>query len=216
MLGTRTRLHISLCALALLLVACPATAEDASAPVPHDGPSLIGFLFENYYESDLVELSRRASWISEYDLAVALHLERASGVTLDEIVTWRRQGSSWDAITRRCGLGCEVFFVELTDAETLLPDPYARPYVTWDEHPGADQRLSDIEIRELVLLRAMSDYCGASADEIVKLRAAGHSPKAIAAVHPPRPRREAVSTHLEKLSLPSDPVDVTSEADDQH
>ncbi len=204
MLHMRTLLRIASHTAAALLVAFVASADDASSPSSERGPSQIGFLFVNYYHSDLAELESRATWISEYDLAVALHLVRASGIELDEIVAWRREGSSWDAITRRCGLGCEIYFVELT-AETALAEPYARPYLTWDARPGADQRLSDVEVRELVLLRAMSDYLRASADEVVTLRTAGQSPKAIAAMHPPRQRAGSVSAQHERLAPPSAP-----------
>ncbi len=198
-LGTMHR--IASYTLALLLIALVAPAEDRDASADR-GPSQIGFLFVNYYGRDLAELERRATWISEYDLAVALHLERRSDVALDQIVAWRREGSSWDAITRRCGLGAETYFVPLRT--TALPEPYARPYVMWKQRPGSDQRLSDVEVRELVLLRAMSDYCSASAEEVVRLRAAGHTPKAIVAERPPRGRggasqaQEHVAPHDEQ------------------
>ena len=200
-MGTLQR--IASYSLVLLLVALRAPAEDASAPIVDSGPSQIGFLFVNYYGTDMVELERRAAWISEYDVAVALHLVRRSNVEFDEIVAWRRAGSSWDAITRHCGLGCEVYYVRL-QPDTALQEPYARPYATWDERPGVDLRLTDVEIRELVLLRAMSDYCQASADEVVTLRSAGQSPKAIAADHPPRQRPGSLSSAPERSAPPSD------------
>ena len=69
--------------LVLLLVALQAPAEDACPPTedkntpaenasaldPAIGPSQIGFLFVNYYGTDMVELERRSAWISEYDVA---------------------------------------------------------------------------------------------------------------------------------------------------
>jgi len=154
----------------------------AAGPV---GPLQLGFLFAGYYGADLSGLERRSAWISESDLAVALQIERLTHRRLDDIVTWRREGSSWDAITRRCNLGCEVYFVQLP-ADLPLPEPYARPYRLWRQQPGVDQRLSDAEVREMVLLHALSDYCSIAPPEVVRLRAAGQSPKAIAAAHPPR------------------------------
>lgn len=195
-------------ALGLLLVAPGALADSANTP-PHDGsPSQMGFLFTDYYRIDPAALEQPTEWISEYDLAVALHIMRHSDVELDQIVTWRRGGSSWDAITRRSGLSCEIYFVEL-EADRALPEPYARPYVTWDEKPGSDLHLNDVEIRELVLLRAMSDYCQTAAEEVVRLRVAGHAPRAIAAFHPPRRGNRRTSSASERLapphSVPSDP-----------
>lgn len=200
MLGMSTLHRIASYTLVLLLVALAAPAEDVR-PSAERGPSQIGFLFVNYYGRDLTDLERRAAWVSEFDLAVALHLVRHCDVELDQIVTWRREGSSWDAITRRCGLGCEIYYVEL-DTDGDLPDPYARPYATWIDKPGADLRLSDVEVRELVLLRAMSEYTKGTAEEIVRLRAAGQTPKAIAAEFPPRHRSHSMSEARERTAPP--------------
>ncbi|MFQ5599625.1 MAG: hypothetical protein ACE5G2_03635 [Candidatus Krumholzibacteriia bacterium] len=176
--------------LACLLVVAPAAGAETGPKGAPDPVSLqLGFLFVNYYGADLEKLEQRAAWISEFDLAVALQLVRLSDADLDDIVTWRREGGSWDAITRRCRLGCEIFFVELP-VNLELPEPYARPYATWSTRPGADQRLTDEEVRELVILRAMSEHCQLAPEDVVRLRSAGQSPKAIVAVHPPSRRAE--------------------------
>ena len=177
----RTGLYTSFL-VSLALATPPRERVPAAGPV---GPLQLGFLFAGYYGADLPGLERRSAWISESDLAVALQLVRLTHRRLDDIVTWRREGSSWDAITRRCNVGCEVYFVELP-ADLQLPEPYARPYRLWRDQPRADQRLSDAEVREMVLLHALSEYCGMAPPEVVRLRAAGQSPKAIAAAHPPR------------------------------
>ena len=150
---------------------------------PDDVPLQLEFLFVHYYGADLDDLERRATWISEYDLAVALHLVKLAEVDLDDIVTWRREGSSWDSITRRCQLGCEAFYVDIP-ANVTLPAPYARPYATWRAHPGADLRLTDEEVRELVILAAISEHCRLAPEEVVELRSAGQTPRAIVAMHP--------------------------------
>jgi hypothetical protein len=146
-------------------------------------PLQLEFLFVHYYGANLDDLERRATWISEYDLAVALHLVKLAEVDLDDIVTWRREGSSWDSITRRCQLGCEVFYVDIP-AKVTLPAPYARPYATWRKRPGADLRLTDEEVRELVLLAAISEHCRLAPAEVVELRSSGQTPRAIVAMHP--------------------------------
>lgn len=164
----------------------PITTDPPQVPVMFDVddvPQQLGFLFVDYYGADLQDLEKRATWISEYDLAVALHLTRLADIDLDEIVKWRREGSSWDAITRRCALGCEVFYVDIPN-DVTLPAPYARPYVTWRQQPGADLRLTDEEVRELVLLAALSEHCSLAPEQVVQLRSAGQTPRAIFAMHP--------------------------------
>lgn len=167
------------------LMALPLNAQITSGT---DVPLQLGFLFVNHYGATLEELEPRAAWVSEYDLVVALELARVSDTELDDIIGWRREGSSWDAITRRCGLGCEIYYVELA-ADVELVEPYARPYRVWDEEPQSDQRLKDEEIRELVLMSALSEHCRVPAEEIVRLRMAGQTPRAIVAMH--RPDRDA-------------------------
>jgi hypothetical protein len=164
-----------------LLLVVPVNAQYSPET---DAPLQLGFLFVNHYGADIKQLEARAAWVSEYDLAVALQLVRVSETELDEIISWRRQGSSWDAITRRCGLGCEVYYMELA-ADLELPEPYARPYKVWDESPGSDQRLTDEEIRELVLMSALSEHCKVLPEEVVRLRTAGQTPRAIVAIHRP-------------------------------
>jgi hypothetical protein len=162
-------------------LAFPTNAQVTSGT---DVPLQLGFLFVNHYGADLKALEARAAWVSEYDLAVALQLASISRTKLDEIISWRREGSSWDAITRRCQLGCEVYFIELS-ADVELSAPYARPYAVWDETPGADQRLTDEEIRELVLMAALSKHCKIEPEQVVRLRMAGQTPRAIVALHRP-------------------------------
>jgi len=163
------------------LLAIPTNAQITSGSEP---TLQLGFLFVNHFGADLDELETRAAWVSEYDLAVALQLAHISDTKLDDIIAWRREGSSWDAITRRCQLSCGVYYVELA-ADVELSAPYARPYLVWDETPGADQRLTDEEIRELVLMAALSEHCKTEPEQIVRLRMAGQTPRAIVALHRP-------------------------------
>jgi len=168
----------------------PRPVRDGAKPpqgAARSGTLQLEQLFVGYYGADPAELERRADWISEYDLAVALHLVRRSRTDIDRIVAWRREGNSWDDITRKCALGGGVYHVTLPGSVDL-PEPYSRPYQRWRALPGTDQRLTDEEVRELVILRALSDYCGIAADQVVRLRMAGQSPRAILSQHPPRKR----------------------------
>lgn len=178
----RTPFYAALAVVALLVAA----ARDRDVHAEPSQPLQLGFLFERHFGADPAAVERFVAWVSEYDLLVALHLERVSTHDRDTIIAWRRAGSSWDTITRRCGLVCGIYFVDLpTDQE--LRGPYARPYVTWRAQPGADQRLSDEEVRELVLLRVLRDTYHLAPGEVARRRAAGESPRAIVASHTPPP-----------------------------
>jgi len=150
------------------------------------------FLYRDYFGLDPAGLERPAAWLGEPDLVVALHLRHLSGVDLDVIVTWRREGVSWNEITRRCRRGSQVYYVELP-RELELPPPYARAYGHWRQHAGAELALSDAEVRELVLLRVMSEGCALPAAKVVRLRASGFGPRAIAVVAGRLPEREDLS-----------------------
>lgn len=171
----RTVLNTTLVVAGLLL----ATAIDRDVQADPARPLQLGFLFEHHFDADVVALQRHVAWLSEYDLLVALHLERVSTRGLDEIISWRREGHSWDAITRRCGLGSQIYRLTLP-AALALRGPYARPYATWRQDPRADLRLTDEEVRELVLLRTLRDHCRLTAEDVVRRRSAGESPHSIA------------------------------------
>ena len=171
----RRTVHTTLLVAGLLL----ATAPDRDAQADLARPLQLDFLFEHHFAADLNALQGHAAWLSEYDLLVALHLEHVSVRSLDEIIAWRREGNSRDAITRRCGRGSEAYRLALP-AGLALRGPYARPYATWRQNPRADLRLTDEEVRELVLLRTLRDHCRLTAEDIVRRRTAGQSPRSIA------------------------------------
>jgi hypothetical protein len=158
----------------------PGAAKAESEIATSDPTGLqLDFLYEDYSGFERAALARRAAWLGESDLLVALELARRSRADLDVIVTWRREGASWDAVTRRCQLRCDVFYVVLPARLELAP-PYARAYRQWRLSPGADLHLADNEIRELVLMRAVSEHCRIAPEQVVRLRNAGHGPRDIA------------------------------------
>ena len=65
----------------------------------------------------------------------------------------------------------------------------------WRDSPGADVRLTDEEVRELVLLRTLRDFCQIPAAQVVRLRLSGRSPMAIAAAY--GPQREGLRSTLQ-------------------
>ncbi len=140
-----------------------------------------GFLYEGYYDVEPRVVESCTAWMSEPDVVVALHLARLSAVELDLLIGWRRQGLSWYDITRRCNLDTRAYYVQLPEDPG---PPYGRAWGYWRKHPGQALLLSDEEIRSLAALRAMSDYTGRPAGEILQLRRDGWSPAKIAASSP--------------------------------
>jgi hypothetical protein len=128
--------------------------------------------------------------VGEPDYLVALQLARVSGVDIAVIIDWRRQGTSWDTITRKCHRDGAIYYTELP-ADVSGP-PYGRAHGYWKKHGKCDLKLTDAEIREFVLVQALSTHCRTSSSEVVRSRAAGKSPRAIATgSRAARPREDA-------------------------
>jgi hypothetical protein len=159
----------------------------------------LGFLYEQHFDTNRATLLEQARWVSESDLLVALQVRRLTRMDLERIVGWRREGASWDDIARQGGLRASAFFVDLPASEPLR-GPYVRPYTTWRESPGADLHLTDEEVRELVLLRTLRDYCQIPASNVVRLRLSGRSPQAIVSSH--GPPRDGVRSSLQSPATP--------------
>ncbi len=137
-----------------------------------------GFLYSDHYHAEETVVHQCVDWVGEPDLVVALQLSKVSGIELDVIVEWRRQGVAWYEITHRCHRSTEVYRVDL-DRDS--GPPYGRAWGYWKKHPKQDIVLSDDEIRAFAALKAMSDYTGQPASQIVTQRKQGRSPRDIAA-----------------------------------
>jgi hypothetical protein len=137
----------------------------------------LNFLYADY-DADPAFLQREVAYVGEADLLVALHLARACHMDVDVIVGRRRAGMSWDRITRQCHKDASVYFVDIPDG--VSGPPYGRAYGHWKKHPKGDLALTDAEVREFVLVQALAGHCGVPVAEIVRRRAAGENPKAIA------------------------------------
>lgn len=173
--------------IVILLIACatlaPVTHADTSVQVRVGGPSLeLDFLFTDYYGLSHDRMRQCSSVLDEHDLLVALHLVRVTGVDFEIVARWRRDGQSWDDITRRCRRDCSIYYVALP-AEARPGPPFGRAYGHWRKHPKGDLRLGDDEIQALVLLRSLSQHSGIAAEEVARRRSRGESPRAIAARH---------------------------------
>ena len=145
-----------------------------------------GFLYSDYYRVEAPVVQHCSQWLSEPDLVVALHLARRSGIALDVIVDWRRQGITWYDITHRCRLTTTVYYVDLPND---CGPPYGRAVGHWRKHRHKDLRLGDDEIRAFVQLQALSEHAHRPPSEVLRLRKEGKSPGQIAATRPGKASR---------------------------
>lgn len=167
----------------------PAAAE-TSVRVGVVTPALqFDFLYSDF-GVDRVRVERDAASVGEPDLLVALQLAQVSGIQVDVILGWRRDGVAWDTITRNCHQDARIYYVDVPP--TVSGPPYGRACGYWRKHGKQDLKLTDAEIRELVLVRALSKHCGESPAAIVQSRLEGKSPRTIATgAHPSRSKEDA-------------------------
>lgn len=145
------------------------------------------FLYSDY-GVDRVRCERDARNVGEADFLVALHLSRLSGFDIDAIIRWRRDGLSWDTITRNCRRDAVIYYVELPPDVT--GPPYGRAHGYWKKHGKRDLELTDAEVRELVLVQALAAHSKVSPAQVVRARAAGKSAKEIAGVSGAKAHKE--------------------------
>jgi hypothetical protein len=178
-------------------------AADTSVHVGVGTPSLqFDFLYSDY-GMDRPRVEREISYVPETDLLVALHLARISGVDLDVIVGWRRNGMSWDTITRRCHRDARAYYVMLPPEAT--GPPYGRAHGYWKKHGRCDLQLTDVEIRELVLVQVLATHCKMEPAEVVRMRAHGSSPRSIASAHENHDRQPTMN-HSREDTAPNPPA----------
>jgi len=161
-----------------------------------------GFLYSDHYHVAPEVAEHHAEHMGEEDFLVALHLSRASGLPLEAIIRWRRDGQPWDAIRHRCELDDSVFYVDFASDRDPGP-PYGRAWGHRRKHSREPLRLSDDEVRAFVVLRTLRDYTKKPAEEILRQRREGWSPKKIAAQAGPVPE-DTSPTHKAKHSKAAD------------
>lgn len=183
-------------ARALLVVMLAAWSGLAAAETTvRVGVGTSGLQFDFLYSDYGVQpafVEREVVFVGEPDLLVALHLARVAAIDVNVIIGWRRAGMSWDRITRRCHKDCGIYYVDVPDDVT--GPPYGRARGHWKKHPRADLELTDAEVRELVLVQALSGHCKVPAAEVVRRRAAGENARGIAAGRGPRSEDSAPKT----------------------
>lgn len=109
------------------------------------------------------------------DLAVALFVARHSRRSPDEILVLRRQGLSWWAISVRCGVPADAWFVPV---HRDPGPPYGKAYGHWKKHRGQPNTalvLTDVQARDLVAVRMLRDYYGVSAEVAMQWRSSGRA-----------------------------------------
>ncbi len=83
----------------------------------------------NYYRAPRREVIviRERYLIPEEEIPVALYLADRTRVSVRVIIDLRQRGESWDGITRRFGLGPEVYYVPVP-VRTYVPVQTGPPY----------------------------------------------------------------------------------------
>jgi hypothetical protein len=174
--------HRTFLVLAVAACAQAAAAETSIGVSMGTGSFEFDFIYRDYGATEPAAVERGVACLGEVDYVVALHLARVAHVDVDILIARRRAGLSWDAITRGCGQGGRIYYVELEPAVASGP-PFGRAYGYWRKHPRGDLRLTDAEIRELVVVKSLARHCGASPSRVAEMRRSGKGPRTIAAAH---------------------------------
>jgi hypothetical protein len=107
------------------------------------------------------------------DLQVFLFISRNASVSPQYIYDLRRHGMSWFRISQRVHVPLDVFFVQLNGPAY---GPYDSVYTRYDHYhrnPHVKFVLNDNDVRNLVVMRTMTDYYGMRPDQAMHLRASG-------------------------------------------
>lgn len=94
------------------------------------------------------------------DLAVALFIADRTGRSPQVVFEFRKGGTPWTEVGRRCGVPVDAWFVAV---ERDPGPPYGRAYGHWRKvrkHPGTRFALTDAEARDLVAVRMAHEYYG--------------------------------------------------------
>ena len=161
-----------------LLATAPAAAGvdiDLSAAVRvSDDVDLFFGISSRYFDRDPRVVQ---AWGARYgdpdDLSVALFIHRHSGEPLDRIHFLRRSGMSWWDISVRFGMPVDVWFVPV---HRDPGPPYGKAYGHWKKHkhhPHHAVALTDVDLRNLVVVRMVHEYYNVPVDVAMEWRASG-------------------------------------------
>lgn len=135
-------------------------------------PAREGYLgsVSEHFRVSLEEVRILGEWrLSPDEIPVVLFVASRGGVSPDAVATLRGDGQSWDAVTRRFGLGPVDFHIPFTEdvSQGLLARAYdgfgSRPRSAWDA-----LRLRDQEIIALVNIRFLSVQMRVSPERILE------------------------------------------------
>lgn len=110
----------------------------------------------------------------EDELPVVFFIAKHARVKPAVIIKMRESGQSWMSISRRFGLGPDIYYY------ALPRHPFAGPYGRAYEHFKRDRRswkharLDDSDIVNLINLRYMSEHYGCPPERIIQLRSEGN------------------------------------------
>lgn len=110
----------------------------------------------------------------EDELPVVFFIAKHARVKPVVIIKMREGGQSWMEISRRFGIGPDIYYYALPQR------PYAGPYGRAYGHFKRDRqfwkhaRLGDRDIVNLINLRYMSEHHGCSPEKIIQLRSEGN------------------------------------------
>lgn len=105
------------------------------------------------------------------DVAVAYFLARRGGVSVRVVLGHRERGLSWFRVGLQLGLPIDVYFMPM---DHHPGPPYGKAYGYWKKQRGRHghpRGLTDVEVRDLVVLHLASGYYGLAPGEVARRRA---------------------------------------------
>jgi len=170
-------LRLILTSFILSIFAAPAAADViVGASFDDDGLKEFHLAIGDFYkvpEKQVVVVKKRG--IPEDELPVVFYVAARSKLSASAIIDLRLEGKSWLDITLHCGLGPDIYYVEV--AEDVGP-PYGRALGHF-KHNKRNQwhkiALADHEIVALVNLKFISSHYGYSPASVARMSAKNQS-----------------------------------------
>lgn len=167
----------------ILATASGVTAQQRVADAPQVQEYFRGVA--SYFRLPAEEVFILGDWrLPPEEVPVVLFLSRRAGVSPEAIAALRRNGQSWDELTRRYELGSEIYRVALpADAGSLT-----RAHSLFQGRPSSQWgsiELTDLEIVSLVNLKVLSEVLSSPPARVLEARdRAGSYPEAYRRLSP--------------------------------
>ncbi len=162
--------------LAVILASIPKAAADVavSATVTDEGLKTFHLAIGDFFKVSGDEVAYvRDRHIPDDEMPVVFFLARRAEASPTFIVDLRLARMSWMDITRKLGLGADIYYVEVKHAPG---PPYGRAYGFYKDTPRKKWgtiALADDDIINLVNLRFISQQYRYSPDMVIKQRCCG-------------------------------------------